>query len=97
LTERDDGFDYLDKGNARGCLTGLGALVLSAGVSVWIGWLAWKLIEKQAAGDLLILAAILLAFPARHLASKALERERQRDLLESGHVSEGWLRRQHRS
>ena len=58
-----------------GCGVGLLALAASYAVVVWIVWLAWKLIDEGRVGDLLILGAILIAWPAWHAVRRALLRD----------------------
>jgi len=62
--------------------------MIGAVFGIWLAWLAWSAISRGAAGDLLVLAGILIAFPAWHGVARALDRDREAT------VSPSWLRRQ---
>jgi len=57
-----------------------------AALAVWLVWIAWSAIERGDVGDLLVLAGILVAFPAWHAIARALDRERPAS------VSAPWLK-----
>jgi hypothetical protein len=93
MTEWNDGLSHEDSG--LGCLIGLAAMAASAAFMLWMLWLAWHAIRRQDVSDLLILAAILVAIPAWHMVSQALEREKRADL--GFRVSQKWLDEHRRS
>ena len=72
-----------------GCLLGMASVAASAAFMSWLGWLAWQAIQRQDVGELLVLAGILVAFPAWHALTRAMEREKAADL--GLRVSDAWL------
>lgn len=87
--------DRQPTGGPLGCAASIALMILSAAVTVWLGWLAWQLIKARNVGDMLILTGILIAWPAWHAAAGAIERERKRDV--AARISESWLNEHRRS
>ena len=62
-------------------------MTIPAVLVLWLAWVAWSALERTDVGDLLVLAGILVAFPAWHAIARALDRER------AASVSAPWLKR----
>ena len=79
-----DGFDpllddyCLPQHTRAGRLGALFTVVASSAIVAYVGWFAWELLEQGRVGDLLILSAILIAWPAWHAIDKALRAEKGR-------------------